>query len=244
MKVNMAYRYELKPNLCQLKSLHQHAGTARFVYNWGLRQRIELYEKEKKFTNAIEQHRQLNLLKQTDFPWMYEVSKCAPQEALRNLDKAFQNFNRGRKTGQPVGFPVFKKRGLGDSFRLTGAIKIKGKTITLPRIGTIRLKEISKVKGRILSVTVSQEADRWYASTAVEIDKPDPIPIQGESVGIDMGLTSFATLSSGEKIIAPKPLCINLKRLKRRSRQHSRKVKGSKNRKKSAIKLSRLHRKN
>ncbi len=95
---------------------------------------------------------------------MYEVSKCAPQEALRDLDKAFNNFYRGLKEGTDVGFPKFKKRGEHDSFRLTGTIKIKGKAIQLPRLGTIRLKEVPKIRGRILSATVSREADRWFVS--------------------------------------------------------------------------------
>ena len=71
----------------------------------GLQKRIALYEQEKKSTNAIEQHRLLNSLKETEFPWMYEVSKCAAQEALRDLDRAFQNFFRGLKTKQQLVFP-------------------------------------------------------------------------------------------------------------------------------------------
>lgn len=172
------------------------------------------------------------------------MSKCAPQEALRDLDRAFQNFFRGIKQGQKIGFPSFKKKGVKDSFRLTGTIKISGKEIQLPRLGTIRLKENSKVYGKILSATVVREADRWYVSLSVEIERPTPNPVQGDPVGIDVGLTCFGTLSNGEKIFAPKPLNKNLMRLKRASKKHSRKTVGSKNRKKSALKLSRLHRKN
>src|SRR5437016_2897192 len=94
MKINRAYRYELHPNVKQRILLAKHAGCARFAYNWGLDQRIKQYEKDKTSTNAIAQHRVLNSLKQTEFPWMYEVSKCSPQEALRDLDKAFKNFFR------------------------------------------------------------------------------------------------------------------------------------------------------
>lgn len=244
MKINCAYRYELKPNISQRISLAKHAGASRFAYNWGLSQRIALYEASKKSTNAIEQHKILNAKKSSEFPWMYEVSKCSPQEALRDLDKAFQNFFRGIKKGQPIGFPSYKKKGMRDSFRLTGTIKIEYKQVQLPRLGVIRLKEASKLKGKILSATLSREADRWYVSLAVEVERPDPKPVEGEAVGIDMGLSAFAILSNSEKITAPKPLAKNLKQLKRASRKHSRKAKGSKNRKKSAIKLARLHRKN
>lgn len=244
MEVNCAYRYELKPNVAQRILLAKNAGAARFTYNWGLAQRIKLYEQDKKSTNAIEQHRILNKLKETELFWMYEVSKCAPQEALRDLDRAFHNFFRGLSQKLPVGFPSFKKKGGRDSFRLTGTIKLKGKSIQLPRLGLIRLKEIPKVLGKILSATLVREADRWYVSLAVIMERSDPQPIQGEAVGVDLGLSSFATLSTGQKILAPKPLNKSLLQLKRASRRHSRKCKGSKNRKKSALKLSRLHRKN
>lgn len=243
MKINRAYRRELKPNVEKRILCAKHAGTARFAFNWGLKQRIEKYKTTKTSTNAIEQHKLLNSLKIKEFPWMYEVSKCAPQEALRDLDKAFKNFFRGLKQGKPIGFPKPKRKGMHDSFRLTGSIKINEKEIQLPRLGTIRLKEVLNIQGKILSATVSREADRWYVSVAVEEEREDPIPLQGQSVGIDVGLTSFAVLSSGEKIDAPKPLAKRLRSLKRASKKHSRKVKGSNNRKKSALKLARKHRK-
>lgn len=224
--------------------LAQHAGTARFAFNWGLQQRIELYEQEKKSTNAMEQHRLLNTLKKDSFPWMYDVSKCAPQEALRDLDRAFKNFFRRIQKGRSIGFPSFKKKGQRDSFRLTGTIKVRSKEIQLPCLGIIRVKEKTKLCGRILSATIVREADRWFISLSVEIEKPDPKPVVGDPVGIDVGLSCFAVLSNGDKIFAPKPLDRNLKRLKRASRQHSRKVPGSINRKKSTLKLARIHRKN
>jgi putative transposase len=243
MKINFAYRYELKPNASQKILLAKSAGAARFAYNWGLGLRIELYEREKKSTNAIEQHKLLNNLKSTHFPWMYEVSKCAPQEALRDLDRAFQNFFRGCKNLDRVGFPKFKKKSYQESFRLTGAIKLKNKKIQLPRLGSILLKEKSKVEGKILSATVNREADRWYVSLTIEKEISTPEPVKGEIVGIDVGLDHFASLSDEQKIVAPKPLNKKIKRLKRLSKQHSRKIKGSNNRKKSALKLARRHRK-
>jgi putative transposase len=212
-----------------------------------LQQRIHLFEtleEKSRFTTSIEQHKVLNSLKASDFPWMYEVSKCAPQEALRDLDKAFKNFTTLRKKGKKIGFPKFKKKGVKDRFRLTGSIKVNTKTIQLPRIGLIRLKEhTGKFSGRILSATVSREVDRWFVSLTVETEKFKPdLSHQREAVGIDVGLTTFAALSDGTKIDAPKPLNRSLKRLKRLSKKHSRKVKCSQNRKKSAFQLARLHR--
>jgi putative transposase len=112
VKISKAYRYELDPNINQRILLAKTVGCARFAFNWGLEQRIGLYETTKKSTNAIEQHRLLNSKKATEFPWMYEVSKCAPQEALRDLDRAFANFFRGIKEGKNVGFPAFKRKGV------------------------------------------------------------------------------------------------------------------------------------
>jgi putative transposase len=223
--------------------LVKHAGTARFAYNWGLRERIDRFEKNEgkdKFTTAIEQHKELNALKET-FPWMYEVSKCAPQEALRNLDRAFKNFWRSRKTG--TGFPKFKRRGVHDGFRLTGTIKVNEKSVVLPRLGKIRSKEATaKFRGRALSATVTREADRWYVSLAVERERSDPAPVTGPVVGVDLGLSTFATLSDGERIEAPKPLARSLRLLTRRQRFHSKKTKSSNNRRKSGRCLARLHR--
>lgn len=99
----------------------------------------------------------MNALKKTDFPWMYEVSKCAPQEALRDLDRAYEIFFEGRAR-----YPRFRdrKREIG-SFRLTGSIRVFYDSIQLPRIGRIRLKEKGYIptKGvHILSATVSERA--------------------------------------------------------------------------------------
>jgi putative transposase len=105
----------------------------------------------------------LDELKKTDVPWMYEVSKCSPQEALRNLDKAFNNFWTARKSKRLVGFPKFKskKNGIG-GFRLTGTITVSSDRIQLPRLGTIRLKEKDYLptNAKILNATVTERAGR------------------------------------------------------------------------------------
>ncbi len=247
MQVTQAYRYELDPSIKQRTALRKHAGAGRFAYNWGLARRIERFEQNEgkdRFTDAVEQHREWNTWKKENAPWWNEVSKCAPQESLRDLDKAFSNLRRGRKNGQSIGFPNFKRKGVRDSFRLTGAISVLPRSIQLPRLGKIRVKErTDKFRGRILSATVSREADRWYVSLTVKRERSDPKPINGPVVGLDLGIRTFAVVSDGTEFASPKPLQCALKRLKRRGRQHSRKEKGSKNRRKSALRLARLHRK-
>ena len=246
MLIARAFKYELDPNNRQRTRFSQHAGCARFAYNWGLQQRIALYHQnqdKKRFTSAIAQHMELNRLKKTIFPWMYEVSKCAPQEALRDLDRAFKNFYRELKSGKRVGFPRFKKRGVHDSFRLTGTIRFIGRMIQLPRLGRIKLKEKreSYFKGRVLSATVTRRADRWYVSVTVEMEIGSPEPPSGGPVGVDLGIKTLATLSDGTTYSNPRVLEKRLRKLRKLSKSLSRKKRGSKNRERARLGLARLH---
>jgi transposase len=150
MKIVRAFKSELDLNNQQKSACARHAGAARFAYNWGLARKQEAFVHGEKRPSAIDLHREPNVLKKTELSWMYAVSKCAPQEALRDLDKALAHFFRRVKEQQAgrnvkVGFPRFKskKRGLG-SFRLTGAIHVFEKAIQLPGLGKLRLKECDR----------------------------------------------------------------------------------------------------
>jgi putative transposase len=239
MKVLRAYRAELSPNQAQRALLLRHDGAARFTYNWGLTRRIKEYAASGRSLNAIALHRELNKLKKTVLQWMYEVSKCAPQEALRDLDKAFQNFFEER-----TNFPRFrsKKRGAG-GFRLTGTIKAARDRIQLPRIGTMRLKEkgyLPTTGVHILSATVSESAGHWFVSLQVEEEIQVPANC-GPVVGVDLGLPRLATVSDGATIDNPKALKRYDRKLRRLQRSLSRKKKGSKNKEKERTKLARCY---
>ncbi len=94
----------------------KHAGAARLAWNWGLDQKKQALQNKTHLPSAIDLHRQINQLKKTDYPWAYEVSKCAFQESLRNLDRAFNNFwksRKGQRKGKRVGFPRFKSKKTG-----------------------------------------------------------------------------------------------------------------------------------
>ena len=251
MLIQRAYKTELDLSDRQATACKQHAGAARWAYNWGLQVKQEQYRATKKSPTAIDLHRELNALKKTDVPWMYQVSKCAPQEALWNLDAAFTHFFRRcalKKQGKwqgKLGYPQFKtkKKGLG-SFRLTGRIVVSEKSIVLPRLGRLRLKEREYLptKGvQILSATVSEQAGHWYVSLQVEEEQTVP-ENTGPVVGIDLGVKSLATLSDGEVIPNPRHLKRRLKKLKRLQRVVSRRHKGGKNRKKAVHKLAKQHR--
>ena len=115
MIITKGYKTELRLNNAQRSLCLNSAGVARFAYNWGLRIKQAEYQSTGKSPSAIDLHKRLNALKPTDFPWMYDVSKCCAQEALRNLDRAFENFFRRVKQGETPGYPRFKsrKRGIG-----------------------------------------------------------------------------------------------------------------------------------
>ncbi len=174
---------------------------------------------------------------------MYETSKCAPQEALRNLHRAFKNFYRGLKTGKKIGFPRFKRRGVRDSFRLYGTIRFQKRAIQLPRIGKVRIKEKRKsyYSGRILSVTVRRQANRWFVSVAVEEDILDPQLVRGAPVGVDLGVKTLATLSDGTTFANSRALGSRLRKLKQLHKSLSRKKKGSKNREKAKLRLAKMY---
>ena len=189
MTVNQAFRYEMDPTVRQRRLLAEAAGTARYAFNWGLHLCKRLLNAGRPVPHAAELHRQWNADK-PQRSWVYGVSKCCGQEALRDLDRAFANFWRGRREGRRVGFPRFRRNhGRRDTFRLTGSSKVHPKSVKLPRVGCVHTKETTeKFRGRMLSATVSREADRWYVSLAVEVERDDPQPVAGPVVGIDLGL--------------------------------------------------------
>ncbi len=200
MTILRGYKTELRLNNRQRTLCLKACGVARFAYNWGLRIKIDEYRETGRSPNAMELHRRLNALKVTDFPWMYEVSKCAPQQALRDLDRAFEHFFRRVKNGQKPGFPKFKskRKGIG-SFHLTGSIQVEAERVKLPRLGWLTLKERGylPMDEKILSATVSERAGRWFVSLQVEEDRSDPTPSPA-SCGVDVGIAYLATLDGGD----------------------------------------------
>jgi putative transposase len=181
---------------------------------------------------------------------MHEVTKNAPQQAIKNLGRAYANFfddlkkyRRNELTWKRVRVPTFKKKGkTRDSFRADNgcdirhpdAVAVDGKRVKLPVIGWVRMREEVRFAGQIVSVTVSREADAWYASFTIEVPEEPAAHVLVNTVGVDLGITALATRSDdAQKVLAPKPLRRYLQKLKRLSRALSRKQRGSKNRAKA-----------
>jgi len=238
MRVVLSHRIELKPNRLQEVMFRQCVGASRFAYNWALGEWKRQYEAGEK-PNEAALRRQFNAIKPIEFPWILDLPKSVPQQAIKNVGRAHQNFFQGRAK-----YPRFKKRGQHDSARLDngpGTFAFDRKRVKLPKIGWVRMSEQLRFDGKPLSATLSREADRWFLSIPVEVDIPEAVHQSQETVGVDLGVSTAATLSTGEKIDGPKPLKRGLKRLRRAARWHSRKQKGSNNRRKSAMRLARIH---
>ncbi|MFB6349984.1 RNA-guided endonuclease InsQ/TnpB family protein [Moraxella sp. ZJ142] len=251
---------QLKPNNKQATHLAKACGVARFAYNWGLEQWQKQYQQDKEYRDECARlgveidktklnrptegklRKQLNAIKRDEFPFMMDVTKCAPQIAIMQLGSSFDRFFKGDSK-----YPRFRKKGVDDRFSLTNdlftIVEVDGKPfIKLPRLGLVRLCEKLRLDGKILNGKVYKKADKWFVSITVELAEPiKPLAKTGKSIGIDMGISDFAVLSDGNKIQAPKPYKRAIKRLKRAQKSLSRKQKGSNNRAKARTKLARLH---
>lgn len=237
-----AHRIALEPNDIQCTYFFKACGVARFAYNWALAEWQKQYEEHKKYPDKPQPsegslRRLLNSIKRTQFPWMMEVTKNAPQMAIIQLGKAFKNFFSGRAK-----YPTFRKKGVHDRFTLTNdQFDIEDYRMRIPNLGWVRMREKLRFSGKIISATISRTADRWFASITVETADPVIIGKPTDTVGVDLGISAMATLSTGEKKSGPQPHKVLLTRLRQLSRALSRKVKGSKNHAKAKTKLARLH---
>lgn len=248
-----SFKIRLEPNNRQTTAFLKHCGTARHAYNAGLSYCNDLYSSGEKVPSAITLHKWLVATIKKENPWYYEVSKCSPQEALRNLEKAFKSFHRIQKQskyslkdkkGRLKGLPNFKKKGNKDSFYLEGTIRIEKNLIKLPKIGWIKCSEVLP-NGNIKNVVVSRKGDEWFISLKTEYISVRTNK-QYSTVGVDLGVKTLATLSNGEVFENLKPYKNAKKKLRKQQKEVSRRfVKGAKNQsnnyKKSVLKLSKTH---
>ena len=251
---------ELNPNNKQATYFKKACGVARFAYNWALAEWQKQYQEDKTYRESCEQsglaidesqlnvpnegklRKQLNTIKRKQFPFMMEVTKCAPQIAIQQLGDAYKRLFKGESQ-----CPQFRKKGEKDRFGISNdRFKIQKKDgkffIQIPRLGLVKMKEELRLQGKIMSATISTRGEKWFVSINVELSEAiQPLPKTQKYVGLDLGITHLATLSDGTKIQAPKPLKTQLKKLRRLNKSLSRKQKGSNNRAKAKTKLSRLY---
>jgi len=242
------HKIEIEPNNKQRTLLLKSFGVSRFVYNWGLAEWKKQHEAcqndptlEK--PNQLALRRKFNSIKTKEFPFVLEVSKCIPQSALINLGTAWKNTFRRIKQGQQAGFPRFHKKGERDSYKLDNLnFSISDTHIRLARIGHIRLTEKLRWTGKLISVTLSRRANKFFASVVVDVDSPPPVVIDcvEPSVGIDLGTREYVC-SDGLRSAVPRSYRRHERRLRRQQKELSRRVKGSKNREKTKRKVQKIH---
>lgn len=255
-----AVKVALDPSPAQERLLLSHAGAARFAFNAGLAHVQEAIEAgvkpEWSFYSLV---RWWNANKDTlavgddGVPWWAENSKEAANTGLRSLAAALSNWaksRKGQRKGKRVGFPRFRAKDRATPrFAYTtgrfGLIEGDTKALKLPKVGRVHCLEnvAERVDGaRVLRMTVSRRAGRWYAALTVERDTPTAKRApKGGAVGIDLGIKTLATLSDGTVIANPRYLRKSERKLKRAQKALSRKTMGSRRRAKARAKVARIH---
>ena len=239
--INKSYKYRIYPNEQQKVLIHKTFGCSRFIYNWGLNQKIQSYKKDKSSLSCINLINQLTNLKEENI-WLKDVNSQALQMSLRNLDNAFTKFFREKS-----GFPNFKSKKNKQSFQSPQKSKVNfnNNTISVLKIQNIKAKLHRKFEGKIKTVTISKTcSNKYYCSVLVELNENYPKKPEiklNTSLGIDVGLKDFATFSNGEKVQNPKYLKNKLDKVRTLHYKLSKKIKGSNRRNKAKIKLARLY---
>ena len=240
-----AYKFRIYPNAVQTQQIKKTFGCCRYVWNHYLAKRKEVYEQENKTFNYYDCSRDMTDLKKS-LEWLREVDTTALQSSLRDLDTAFQNFFRRVKRGEKPGYPCFKsKRDHRQSYKskcVGTNIKVLDKTVQLPKLGKVKCRISKKVRGRILSATISRSpSGKYFVALCCTDVECAPLPTTGAAVGLDMGIKAFAVTSEGIEYPNHKYLAKSEKKLTRLQRQLSRKSKGSRRWEKERLRVARLH---
>ena len=222
-------------------------GCSRFVYNHFLALRIKEWTTNQKSVSYYDTCSLLTeLKKEEDTKWLSDVSAVALQQSLQNLQEAYNNFFKGLKKKQRVGFPRFKKKSNRNSIRLTkGAFRYKNNQVFIPKSKTpLNIRWSRQLSSEdINSITISlTPSGKWFISILVEDLNDYTLPLCDKVLGIDLGIETFATLSTGEKVKMP-DLKPHNQKLKKLQRKHSKKKNGSKNKEKARIKVARQYEK-
>lgn len=233
-----AYKYRIYPNALQREYFAKTFGCVRFIYNKMLSDRINHYENTgESLNNTPAQYKD-------EYPWLREVDSLALANAQLNLNKAYKAFFRDKS----MGFPVYKSK-KSNRFAYTtnnqkGTVDIIDGKLKLPKLKSfVRMKQHRTFTGIIRSCTVTlTPSGRYYASVLVE-EIIESLPAVDTTVGVDLGIKSFAVCSDGSVYDNPRHLRRSKKRLVKLQRDLSRKQRGSNNRKKAKDKVARLHEK-
>ena len=232
----ITHRIALNPNAGQETLLRQHAGYARFAWNWGVEEsRRALSAREKSPTSHYRLRPAFNAVKANSAPWSTALSQNAAKYALIDLHLTWDRFWReleaagkaGRRLGRHCLAPRFRSRKRGMAFRADngpGTVRTEGRVIHLPRIGAVRMRETCRFGGPVRECTVKHDGVRWYAAVVCEVPEPQRKET-GAVVGVDVGQRRLATVYDGETVSVfenPEPLKRVLAKLRRIHRRIAR----------------------
>jgi putative transposase len=239
-----AFKYRLYPTRQQEQLLNKTLALCRELYNASLEERTEAYRMSKVTITYNQQANQLPEIKEIR-PEYTDIHSQVLQDTLRRVQKAMDNFFRRVKNGETPGYPRYKSYNRFDSFTYpqSGFSLPHDNRVCLSKIGTIKIKLHRPVEGKIKTCTIKREVDHWYIVFSCEVEEKEPLPANNEAVGVDMGVTHFATLSTGETIENPRHYRRAQKRLAQLQQTLTRKKKGSHRRAKAKRQLAKLHRK-
>jgi len=243
--IRKSFKYELFPTETQKVLIEQHFGCCRFVYNWGLEQKIKAYELNQKIT-CFDLIKQLTVLKRKEeYIWLKDVYSQSLQMSIRNLDNAFTTFFKAQNK-----FPRFKsKHNSRKSYQCPQKVKIyfENNLIQIPKIKKVKAAIHRKFEGRIKTCTISKTStSRYFISMLVASTNELPIKpdVKKEtSIGIDLGIKDYLITSEGLKIDNPKYLRTSEQRLKVLQRRFSKSKRKTKRREKLRTLLSKHHEK-
>ena len=236
-----AFKYELRPNGQQTRQMARFAGSCRFVFNKALAIQKANHEAGGKYIGYVTMAKHLTAWRNgTETPWLKDAPVHPLQHALKDLDRAYQNFFAKRSA-----FPRFKKKGRQGSFRYPDAKQIKldaaNDRIFLPKLGWLRYRNSRDVLGRVCNATVSQSGGKWFVSIQTEREVEQPIPNATTAIGIDLGLIRFATFSDGNYLEPLASFRLHEAALRKAQRCMSRKTKFSSNWKKAKARVQKIH---
>lgn len=249
--IQRARKIRLNPTPVQEQYFRQAAGNARFAWNWAVSILRQARKDQMTLPLVGDLKSQFNRIKREEFSFMMLTTKCAPEGAFANLNRALRNYwndigkrknGKRRKDGKRVGFPTFKSRknGYGSFYLANDKFAVDGYGIRIPRLGWVNMTEPLRFQGKILGATVSERAGYWFVSIQVQMPEP-PRTAPERVLGVDIGITSLAVDSDGEVFENQKHLTKAQRKLRRMNRWLARKQQGSQNRKKAARKLARMH---
>lgn len=243
------YKYKIKPTHKQKQQLLEVFGCVRFIYNWGLNRKIKVWNEEHRTISYFDLAKELTHMKQTrEFIWLKNIPAECLQQSLRNLDNAYTQFFKAKK-----GFPKFKsKKKSKESAKYISCVHFDFDNwkVKIPKCGWVNICKnktfnVSQCKLGTLTVSMDKCGEYWCSILVDDNIHPKPkAKIMDEtSVGVDLGIKHYATLSDGTKFPNPKHLEQSLKKLKTLHRKFSRTQKDSNRHEVMRLKLAKLHRK-